>query len=107
MKTAYCNIVSRRQVVRRQVVQKDKQETKEVLAKLDAQREEQVEKTWHKVSAAFSKIFATLLPGTEARLEPPPPQKAATSWMDSKLELPPAVSGTTACLSSAVATAHC
>ena len=43
----------------------------QVIEKLDAKRDEQVEDTWHKVSVTFSKIFSILLPGTEARLEPP------------------------------------
>lgn len=43
----------------------------QVIVKLDAKRDEQVEDTWHKVSVTFSKIFSILLPGTEARLEPP------------------------------------
>eukprot|EP00892_Ulva_mutabilis_P006290 jgi/Ulvmu1/4032/UM019_0009.1 len=66
MKATYSDIESRRQVV-----EKDKQSIEEVIEKLDAKRDEQVEDTWHKVSATFSKIFSILLPGTEARLEPP------------------------------------
>lgn len=43
----------------------------QVIEQLDIKRDAQLEDTWHKVSTNFSKIFATLLPGTEARLEPP------------------------------------
>ncbi len=43
----------------------------QVIAELDEKKREALEKTWRKVDADFGSIFATLLPGTSAKLEPP------------------------------------
>ena len=42
-----------------------------MIAELDEKKREALEKTWRKVDADFGSIFATLLPGTSAKLEPP------------------------------------
>ena len=43
----------------------------QVIAELDEKKREALKKTWRKVDADFGSIFATLLPGTSAKLEPP------------------------------------
>ena len=43
----------------------------QVIAELDEKKREALAKTWRKVDADFGSIFATLLPGTSAKLEPP------------------------------------
>jgi hypothetical protein len=42
-----------------------------VIAELDEKKREALENTWHKVNQDFGSIFSTLLPGTDAKLEPP------------------------------------
>ena len=43
----------------------------QVIAELDEKKREALERTWRKVNADFGSIFAMLLPGTSARLDPP------------------------------------
>lgn len=43
----------------------------QVIAELDEKKREALEKTWTKVNKDFGAIFATLLPGCQAKLEPP------------------------------------
>jgi len=42
-----------------------------VIAELDEKKREALDKTWRKVDADFGSIFAMLLPGSSAKLEPP------------------------------------
>ena len=42
-----------------------------MIAELDEKKREALERTWRKVNADFGSIFAMLLPGTSAKLEPP------------------------------------
>ena len=42
----------------------------QVIAELDEKKREALEITWNKVNGDFGSIFATLLPGTSAKLEP-------------------------------------
>ena len=42
-----------------------------MIAELDEKKREALQKTWLKVNQDFGSIFATLLPGTSAKLEPP------------------------------------
>ena len=39
---------------------------------LDEEKKKALRLTWDKVNADFGSIFSTLLPGTNAKLEPPP-----------------------------------
>ena len=41
-----------------------------VIAECDVKKIEALQKTWAKVNADFGSIFSTLLPGTDAKLEP-------------------------------------
>ncbi len=41
-----------------------------MIAELDEKKREALEITWNKVNGDFGSIFATLLPGTSAKLEP-------------------------------------
>ena len=43
----------------------------QVIAELDEKKREALQKTWQKVNVDFGSIFSTLLPGTDAKLEPP------------------------------------
>ena len=43
---------------------------RQVIAELDEKKREALEITWNKVNGDFGSIFATLLPGTSAKLEP-------------------------------------
>ena len=47
----------------------------QVIAELDEKKREALEKTWVKVNQDFGSIFRTLLPGTDAKLEPPEGQE--------------------------------
>ncbi len=42
----------------------------QVISELDEKKREALEKTWQKVDQDFGSIFSTLLPGTNAKLEP-------------------------------------
>ena len=43
----------------------------QVIAELDEKKREALQKTWQKVNVDFGSIFSMLLPGTDAKLEPP------------------------------------
>jgi structural maintenance of chromosome 2 len=51
-------------------VEKDKAKIEAVIAECDVKKIEALQKTWAKVNADFGSIFSTLLPGTDAKLEP-------------------------------------
>lgn len=59
----------------------------QVIGELDEKKRWALEDTWTKVNAWFGSIFSSLLPGTQAKLEPPegatwesgtPPRSAKT-----------------------------
>ncbi|KAJ7638237.1 condensin complex subunit SMC2 [Roridomyces roridus] len=52
-------------------VLKDKEKIEETIAELDRYKREALESTWKKVDGDFGGIFAELLPGNFARLQPP------------------------------------
>ncbi|GKY98410.1 hypothetical protein MPSEU_000798500 [Mayamaea pseudoterrestris] len=56
---------------KRKVVENDKKKIQAVIQELDVKKKAEVERTWVKVNRDFGSIFATLLPGTRAKLEPP------------------------------------
>ena len=52
-------------------VVKDKKKIEETIVSLDDYKKEALRKTWTKVNADFGSIFAELLPGSFAKLDPP------------------------------------
>ncbi|KAF8457794.1 putative nuclear condensin complex subunit Smc2 [Terfezia claveryi] len=52
-------------------VNRDKRKIEETIGELDKYKREALEKTWKKVTVDFGNIFAELLPGSFAKLEPP------------------------------------
>ncbi|KAG9312704.1 condensin complex subunit SMC2 [Chiua virens] len=52
-------------------VLKDKQKIEETIAELDRYKRDALQKTWEKVDGDFGAIFAELLPGNFAKLQPP------------------------------------
>lgn len=56
---------------KKDIIEKDKLKIEEVILELDRKKNEVLETTWKKVTTDFGNIFATLLPGTKAKLEPP------------------------------------
>lgn len=56
---------------KRDVVEADRAKITQVMGELDEKKREALETTWRKVTRDFGAIFSTLLPGTDARLEPP------------------------------------
>lgn len=52
-------------------VVKDKRKIEETIKSLDKYKKEALHKTWQKVTGDFGSIFAELLPGSFAKLEPP------------------------------------
>ncbi|KAI0776981.1 condensin complex subunit SMC2 [Trametes elegans] len=78
-------------------VLKDKTKIEETIAELDRFKRDAVEKTWKKVNGDFGNIFAELLPGNFAKLQPPEGQdlmqglevkvRLGTVWKQSLTEL--------------------
>ncbi|GFR44483.1 hypothetical protein Agub_g5746 [Astrephomene gubernaculifera] len=56
---------------KRKVVEADKLKLQQVMEELDEQSRMALQDVWGKVNEWFGKIFKTLLPGTQAKLEPP------------------------------------
>ncbi|KAL7546813.1 hypothetical protein ACHAWF_010148 [Thalassiosira exigua] len=56
---------------KRKVVENDKKKIQTVIENLDVKKKVELERTWKKVNKDFGSIFSTLLPGTNAKLEPP------------------------------------
>lgn len=56
---------------KRMIVENDRTRIMEVIDELDEQKKKALEATWRKVDTDFGAIFSTLLPGTNAKLEPP------------------------------------
>lgn len=50
---------------------RDKRKIEETITSLDEYKKEALQKTWTKVNADFGQIFADLLPGSFAKLDPP------------------------------------
>lgn len=55
---------------KKDIIQKDKSKIEEVIDELDRKKNEVLQSTWAKVTKDFGSIFGTLLPGTDAKLEP-------------------------------------
>lgn len=55
---------------RRMKVQDDKKKILDSIKNMDAKKKEDLQKAWKQVNANFGSIFSTLLPGTQAKLEP-------------------------------------
>jgi structural maintenance of chromosome 2 len=55
---------------KKDIVEKDKEKIEAVISELAQKKVEALQKTWAKVNADFGSIFATLLPGAQAKLEP-------------------------------------
>jgi structural maintenance of chromosome 2 len=53
------------------VIVNDKTKIESVIAELDAKKIQALNTTWVKVTRDFGSIFSMLLPGTQAKLEPP------------------------------------
>merc|ERR1719331_1089702 len=56
---------------KRDIILNDKKKIEEVIRDLDHKKGETLRRTWMKVNKDFGSIFGTLLPGTDAKLEPP------------------------------------
>ncbi len=52
-------------------VVRDKRKIEETIGNLDEYKREALQKTWQKVNGDFGQIFAELLPGSFAKLDPP------------------------------------
>lgn len=82
---------------KKDIIEKDKEKIRRVIAGLDEKKMVALEKTWRKVNMDFGNIFRDLLPGTSARLEPPEGMSAEDGleirvafgdvWKDSLSEL--------------------
>ncbi|PPQ99377.1 hypothetical protein CVT24_009207 [Panaeolus cyanescens] len=78
-------------------VEKDKQKIEETIEELDRYKRDALQKTWEKVNTDFGGIFAELLPGNFAKLQPPEGQdlmdglevkvRLGTVWKQSLTEL--------------------
>lgn len=56
---------------KRKVIESDKKKIQSVIEELDVKKKTELEHTWVKVNRDFGSVFATLLPGAAAKLEPP------------------------------------
>jgi structural maintenance of chromosome 2 len=80
-----------------QVILKDKAKIEAVIEELDQKKTQALQSTWTKVNKDFGSIFSMLLPGTQAKLEPPEGLSASDGlevkvafngvWKDSLTEL--------------------
>ncbi|KAF8147393.1 nuclear condensin complex protein [Crassisporium funariophilum] len=78
-------------------VEKDKEKIEETIEELDRYKRDALQKTWEKVNTDFGGIFAELLPGNFAKLQPPDGQdlmdglevkvQLGTVWKQSLTEL--------------------
>eukprot|EP00658_Telonema_sp_P-2_P042424 TRINITY_DN3045_c0_g1_i2.p1 TRINITY_DN3045_c0_g1~~TRINITY_DN3045_c0_g1_i2.p1 ORF type:complete len:1075 (+),score=458.76 TRINITY_DN3045_c0_g1_i2:119-3343(+) len=57
-------------MTKKEIIQNDKDKIEAVISELDHKKCEALTKTWEKVNHDFGSIFQTLLPGTNAKLEP-------------------------------------
>ena len=67
-------------------VVRDKRKIEETISSLDEYKKEALRKTWEKVNVDFGHIFADLLPGSFAKLEPPE-GKAVSDGLEVKVQL--------------------
>eukprot|EP00743_Colponemidia_sp_Colp-15_P003700 GILK01003992.1.p1 GENE.GILK01003992.1~~GILK01003992.1.p1 ORF type:complete len:1230 (+),score=358.28 GILK01003992.1:523-3690(+) len=58
-------------VNKRDIIETDKKKIETVIRELDEKKNQALKKTWERVNKDFGSIFSTLLPGTNAKLEPP------------------------------------
>ncbi|CAH9121626.1 unnamed protein product [Cuscuta epithymum] len=58
-------------IAKKNIIEKDKAKIKKVIEELDEKKKETLKITWEKVNSDFGSIFSTLLPGTNAKLNPP------------------------------------
>ncbi|KDN40089.1 RecF/RecN/SMC protein [Tilletiaria anomala UBC 951] len=65
---------------------KDKDKIEDTIQELDCYKKEALEKTWRKVNGDFGDIFAELLPGNFAKLQPPEGQEL-TQGLEVKVRL--------------------
>ncbi|KAI9860275.1 MAG: Structural maintenance of chromosomes protein 2 [Vezdaea acicularis] len=63
---------------------RDKKKIEETIASLDEYKKEALQKTWTKVNGDFGQIFAELLPGSFAKLDPPE-NKSITDGLEVKV----------------------
>lgn len=70
---------------------RDKKKIEETIVSLDEYKKEALQKTWTKVNADFGSIFAELLPGSFAKLDPPE-GKTINEGLEVRLHLEPALS---------------
>jgi structural maintenance of chromosome 2 len=56
---------------KKSIIEKDKVKIQSVITELNTKKNEVLKTTWQKVNKDFGSIFSTLLPGTNAKLEPP------------------------------------
>jgi structural maintenance of chromosome 2 len=56
---------------KKRIIEKDKEKIEAVIGELDAKKAEALRIVWNKVNKDFGSIFAALLPGASAKLEPP------------------------------------
>jgi len=55
---------------KRAIIEKDRETIERVIQELDTKKNEALKSTWEKVNKDFGSIFSTLLPGTQAKLDP-------------------------------------
>lgn len=65
---------------------RDKRKIEETITSLDEYKKEALHKTWTKVNADFGQIFADLLPGSFAKLDPPE-NKTISDGLEVKVSL--------------------
>lgn len=65
---------------------RDKRKIEETISNLDEYKREALQKTWQKVNGDFGQIFAELLPGSFAKLDPPE-GKTITEGLEVKVSL--------------------
>lgn len=56
---------------KKRIVEKDRAKIESVITELDDKKNDTLKATWKKVNRSFGEIFSSLLPGTNAKLEPP------------------------------------
>jgi structural maintenance of chromosome 2 len=56
---------------KRGIIEKDRSKIQAVIAELDEKKNKALQETWVKVNRDFGSVFSALLPGTQAKLEPP------------------------------------
>ncbi|KAJ5071289.1 structural maintenance of chromosomes protein [Anaeramoeba ignava] len=61
-------------IEKREIVQRDRSNIERVIQKLNEEKDKAIKETWQQVNKNFGSIFATLLPGTSAKLVPIDPE---------------------------------